>query len=227
MCCGRWGLWGGDRGSFQIAIGQTTLSRQTNCPRGLTTQSRLTAKSRSFIQMSTLFLDRDGVINVRTPGDYVKTPTEFQPTEGLGEALRLLAPKFGRIIVVTNQAGVGKGLMRELELYSVHQKMFAFVASEGGRIDRAYHCPHRPDAGCTCRKPATGMAWLALADFPDIDFEDAWMVGDSVADMDFAQRLGIRSVLIRGKIEEVAVLSRMKIDFQFDSLLEFAKWVAC
>ncbi|MBC7777324.1 MAG: HAD-IIIA family hydrolase [Phycisphaerae bacterium] len=177
--------------------------------------------------MPTLFLDRDGVINERTPGEYVKTPNEFQPTQGLGEAMRLFADKFGRIVVVTNQAGIGKDLMTELDLYSVHQKMHAFVEEAGGRIDRAYHCPHRPDAGCTCRKPGTGMAWLALADFPDIDFEDAWMVGDSVADMAFAQTLGIRSVLIRGKIEEVAALSKMKIDYQFDSLLEFAEWISC
>lgn len=177
--------------------------------------------------MPTLFLDRDGVLNIRIPGDYIKSPDEFQPTEGLGEAMRLLSKKFGRIVVVTNQAGVGKGLMTELELHSVHQKMYAFVEAEGGRFDRVYHCPHRADAGCTCRKPATGMAWLALADFPDIDFEDAWMVGDSVSDMEFAQTLGIRSVLIRGKIEDVAALSRMKIDHQFDSLLEFAHWVTC
>ena len=177
--------------------------------------------------MSTLFLDRDGVINERTPGDYIKTPSEFRPVEGLGEAMRLLAHKFGRIVVVTNQAGIGKGLMTELELHSVHQKMHAFVEAEGGRIDRVYHCPHHPDAGCSCRKPATGMAWMALADFPDIDFEDAWMVGDSVSDMKFAQTLGIRSVLIRGKIEEVAELSGTAIDFHFDSLLEFARWISC
>ncbi len=177
--------------------------------------------------MPTLFLDRDGVLNLRTPGAYVKTPDEFQATEGLGEAMRLLAEKFERIVVVTNQAGIGKGLMSELELHAVHQKMLQFVKAEGGRIDRVYHCPHRADAGCTCRKPGTGMAWMALADFPDIDFEDAWMVGDSVSDMEFAQKLGIRSVLIRGKIEEVAALSRMKIDFQFDALLEFARWLNC
>ncbi len=177
--------------------------------------------------MPTLFLDRDGVINERTPGDYIKTPNEVLPTEGLGEALRLLAEKFVRIIVVTNQAGIGKGLMTELDFYAVHQKMHSIIEAAGGRIDRVYHCQHRPDAGCTCRKPATGMAWLALADFPEIDFEDAWMVGDSVADMEFAQKLGIRSVLIRGKIEEVAALSRMKIDCQFDSLLEFARWITC
>lgn len=177
--------------------------------------------------MSTLFLDRDGVINVRTPGDYVKTPGEFQPTEGLGEAMRLLSGKFGRILVFTNQAGIGKGLMTAFDLHAVHHKMHTFVEAAGGRIDRAYHCPHRFEEGCTCRKPATGMAWKALADFPEIDLEDAWMVGDSVSDMEFAQKLGIRSVLIRGKLEELAALSKMKTDHQFDSLLEFARWITC
>lgn len=177
--------------------------------------------------MTTLFLDRDGVINVRTPGDYVKSPDEFFPTEGLEEAMRLLAKKFGRIVVVTNQAGIGKGIMTALELHAVHQRMIQMVEEAGGRIDRVYHCPHRSESGCTCRKPATGMAWLALADFPDIDLEDAWMVGDSHSDMEFAKTLGIRSALIRGKIEEVEMLSRMKIDFQFDSLLEFARWIDC
>ena len=141
--------------------------------------------------------------------------------------MRLLSEKFGRIMVVTNQAGIGKGLMTALDLHAVHQKMYSIVEEAGGHIDRAYHCPHRSEARCSCRKPATGMAWLALADFPDIDFEDAWMAGDSVSDMQFAQTLGIRSVLIRGKIEEVDVLSRMKIDYQFDSLLEFARWISC
>jgi len=177
--------------------------------------------------MTTLFLDRDGVINLRTPGNYIKSPNEFRPTEGLGEAMRLLSEKFGRIIVVTNQAGIGKGLMTELELHSVHQKMYTFVEAYGGRIDRAYYCPHRADSGCTCRKPATGMAWLALEDFPDINFEDAWMVGDSVSDMEFAQKLNIRPVLIRGKIEDIGALSKLDIPHKFDSLLAFAQWISC
>lgn len=177
--------------------------------------------------MSTLFLDRDGVINTRIPGDYVKTPAEFQPVSGLEEALRLLSGKFNRILVVTNQAGIGKGLMTELELHSVHQKLYQIASDAGAALDRIYYCPHRKEDACTCRKPATGMAWMALADFPDIDFEDAWMVGDSVSDMEFAQTLGIRPVLIRGKLEDIATLSRMKIDLQFDSLLEFARWATC
>ena len=174
----------------------------------------------------TLFLDRDGVINVRPIGDYVRMPEAFIATDGLGEALRLLAGQFGRIVVVTNQAGIGKGLMTEADLTSVHRSMRDIIAAAGGRIDGVYYCPHAKDAGCRCRKPATGMAWLALADFPDIDFENAWIAGDSVSDMQFGQALGMRTVLIRGKTEEAETLAAMKIDFRFDSLLHFARYVA-
>jgi histidinol-phosphate phosphatase family protein len=176
--------------------------------------------------MATLFLDRDGVINARIPGDYVKTPDEFRFLEGAAEAVGLLTPHFQRIFVVTNQAGIGKRLMTEMHLHAVHLKMLEEINRHGGRIDRVYHCPHRPEALCTCRKPATGMAWSALADFPDMDLEDAWMVGDSASDMGFAAKLGIRSVLIRGKIEEAEALGKLSIDFRFDSLLEFARWVS-
>jgi histidinol-phosphate phosphatase family protein len=176
--------------------------------------------------LPTLFLDRDGVINERTPGDYVRSPEMFEPTEGLGEAMRLLTKTFGRIVVVTNQAGIGRGLMTEADLAAVHQKMFGLVESAGGRIDGVYHCSHAKDAGCPCRKPATGMAWLALADFPEIDFTNAWLAGDSASDMQFAQALGMRCALIEGKMEEVEELAKMKIDFRFGSLLEFARFFA-
>lgn len=177
--------------------------------------------------LPTLFLDRDGVINVRTIGDYVRHPDAFVPADGLGEAMPLLAAHFGRIVVVTNQAGIGRGLMTEQDLAAVHEKMFEIVKAAGGRIDRAYYCPHAKDAGCRCRKPATGMAWLALADFPDIDFENAWLVGDSASDIAFGQSLGMRTVLIAGKSEEAEQLAKMRIDFRFDSLLAFARFVDC
>jgi len=180
----------------------------------------------SMTHLPTLFLDRDGVVNVRTPGDYVRTPDMFEPTEGLGEAMRLLAGHFGRIIVVTNQAGIGKGLMTEEDLVAVHRKMQILIRTSGGHIDGVYHCPHAKDAGCRCRKPATGMAWLALADFPDIDFENAWLAGDSASDMRFGQSLGMHTALIAGKTEEAEELAAMKIDFQFDSLLHFARFIS-
>ncbi len=161
----------------------------------------------------TLFLDRDGVMNVRTPNDYVKTPDAWIATEGLEEAMCILATHFQHIVVVTNQAGIGKGLMTEADLAAVHTKMIDLVTAAGGRIDRVYYCPHRSDAGCSCRKPATGMAWLAMVDFPDIDFSQAWMVGDSASDMLFGQKLGMRTVLIAGKIEEMATLAALAGEF--------------
>lgn len=172
-----------------------------------------------------LFMDRDGVINVRTPGDYVRTPEGFVPAPGLEEAMRTLAAAFGPIVVVTNQAGVGKGLMSEQDLAAVHQTMMHLVQHAGGRIDSVYFCPHLPAAGCRCRKPDTGMGEQAKADFPEIDFALSWMVGDSASDLEFGQRLGMRTVLIAGKIEEKERLDAMHPDFTFDSLLDFARFV--
>ncbi len=172
--------------------------------------------------LPTLFLDRDGVLNVRTPGDYVKTPAEWIPAEGLGEAMRQLSDLFGRIIVVTNQAGIGKGLMTETDLSAVHRKMIETIQEAGGRLDAIYYCPHRSDAGCDCRKPATGMALRAKVDFPDIDFAKSWMVGDSISDMQLGLRLGMRTVLIHGKEEESEQLAALPLDFRFDSLADFA-----
>ena len=173
----------------------------------------------------TLFLDRDGVVNERTPGDYVRSPEAFVPVEGLGPAMQLLTMLFGRIVVVTNQAGIGKGLMSEADLAAVHHKMQQMVQQGGGRIDRAYYCPHRSDAGCDCRKPAFGMALQAQRDFPDIDFQNSWMVGDSASDMAFGQGLGMRTALIEGKAEEAEILAAMKVDVRCKSLLEFAEFV--
>jgi len=175
--------------------------------------------------MPTLFLDRDGVINTRIPGDYVKHPDQFKPTAGFEEAMRQLAGYFNPIIVVTNQAGIGKGLMTVEDLEAVHEKMLALARASGGRIDGVYFCPHRPDQGCPCRKPATGMAWQALADFPEIDLTDAWMVGDSIADLEFGLALGMRTVLITGKTEEADRMVKMPVNDRFDSLQDFARFI--
>ncbi|TNE66198.1 MAG: HAD family hydrolase [Bacteroidetes bacterium] len=169
-----------------------------------------------------LFLDRDGVINRRIPGSYIADPADFVPEPGALEALKHLNNHFGHIVVVTNQAGIGKGLMTEVDLGAVHQKMRALVAAAGGRIDKIYFCPHRPEAGCACRKPGTGMAEQAKADFPDIDFARSWIVGDSASDMRLGQALGMKTVLIAGKFEEAEKLAALEVDHRFDSLLDFA-----
>ena len=173
-----------------------------------------------------LFLDRDGVINRRLPGEYVKKWEEFEWLPGGLEAIVGLAQKFGRVFVVTNQQGIGKGLMTEEMLARIHASMLEEVADAGGRIDAVYHCPdlstHKPN----CRKPAPAMALQAKREFPEVDFRRSVMVGDSVSDMQFGQALGMFTVLVSTKTDEAGALQLaqgqgLKIGARFGSLYEF------
>lgn len=172
---------------------------------------------------SPLFLDRDGVINQRPRGSYVRHPSEFVFEKNALQALHLLAQLFSPIVVVTNQAGIGKGVMTHADVGAVHQKMQAETKRAGGRIDAVYYCPHRPDEGCHCRKPAPGMAYEAQRDFPQIVFSNAWMVGDSLSDMQMGASLGMHTALILGKEEEAAALEHFPTTARFQSLWDFAR----
>ncbi len=170
----------------------------------------------------TLFLDRDGVINEREEGGYITKIDDFSFIPGTIKAIEKLSNIFGRIVVVSNQAGIGKGLMTEKQLLLVHKHMLKTIDLLDGRIDKIYYCPDKPDAQSPNRKPETGMAMQAKADFPEIDFSRSVIVGDSISDMEFGARLGMVKVLIDGKGEDV---SDVKPDFQFDSLKNFADMV--
>jgi histidinol-phosphate phosphatase family protein len=181
------------------------------------------------ISHHTLFLDRDGVINERLPGDYVAQWSEFQFTPRALEALAFFATHFQHIIVVTNQQGIGKGQMSEAQLAEIHQKMILEIQAAGGRIDAVYHCPDLSSALNNCRKPAPAMALKAQADFPAMDFQSSIMVGDSVSDLEFGQNLGMYNVLIEGKNDELDKLERalangLQVHQRFASLWEFAKY---
>lgn len=143
-----------------------------------------------------LLLDRDGVINVLRPNDYVKNLAEFVFCDGALEALRRLNPCFRRIVIVTNQRGVGRGLMTEADLAEIHDWMLARIREAGGRIDRIYVCT-AVDPADPRRKPNPGMAREVRADFPDIDFARSILVGDSASDLEFARRAGIPAVCLR------------------------------
>lgn len=144
----------------------------------------------------TLFLDRDGVINHRFLGDYVRRPEDFHFLPGVPEALATLRTRFRRMVIVTNQQGIGKGLMSEADLAAVHRKMVRELEGHGVRLDGIYHCPGLAAEGPLCRKPLPGMALMALRDHPDINFMEAVMVGDTESDMRFGARLGMHTVLI-------------------------------
>lgn len=164
----------------------------------------------------TLFLDRDGVINVRLIDDYVKNINEFEFLPGVLDAFKIFTEKFGRIIIVTNQQGVGKGLMTLQDVDTVHQFMTKEIEAQKGRIDAIYVCPQLKSDPDNFRKPSPRMAYMAQHDFPEIDFDKSIMIGDSNSDIEFGKNAGMYTILIGD--EPV----KCKPDSKFESLLRFA-----
>lgn len=169
----------------------------------------------------TLFLDRDGVINKKLPGDYVKSWDEFEFIEGVPDAVATLTGLFGKIFVATNQQGIGKGIMTELELDKVHDRMMEEIRYAGGKIDKIYYSPYREEEKSVFRKPNVGMARKAKIDFPEIEMNKSIMVGDSMSDLEFGKNSGMVTVLISDDKElpdDVASLA----DFILPNLRTFA-----
>lgn len=169
----------------------------------------------------TLFLDRDGVINEEIVGSYITTPDEFMFCDGALEALSILGGIFGSIVVVTNQRGVGRGIMSLEALREINAKMTTAVSTAGGRIDKIYSCTAVEDTDHN-RKPNTGMAAQAKEDFPEIDYRKSIIVGNSLSDMEFGKRLAMNSVFLTTKHEPFELPNDL-IDQQFGSLLSWAK----
>lgn len=168
----------------------------------------------------TLFLDRDGVINTDVIDDYIKSWEEFRFTDGALEAFQLLNPLFSRIIVVSNQRGVGRGLMTQETLDLITANMIGLVNKAGGRIDKAYYCTSTDNADIN-RKPNPGMAFQAQADFPEIDLTKSIMVGNMPGDLRFGRNIGAFTVFIPSR--EDGIPNPETVDAEFKDLLAFAK----
>ena len=169
----------------------------------------------------TLFLDRDGVINYEKKDDYIRNWQEFTFYEGAKEAIKTFAKRFGKIIVVSNQRGISKGLMTEEDLANIHHNMQLEIESSGGRIDGIYYCT-AIDAKDPYRKPNPGMAFLAKQDFPEIDFRKSIIAGNKPSDMLFGKNAGMYSVYIASTHPQTP-FPHPDIDLRFNSLSEFTK----
>jgi len=165
----------------------------------------------------TLFLDRDGVINQRIMGGYVESVSDFHFLPFVHEAVSLCKTVFGRIIIVTNQQGIGKGIMTEEQLTVIH----AYLRTQIPEIDGIYHSPYLACENNMMRKPNIGMALAAKKDFPDIDFQKSIMVGDSFSDIEFGKNAKMKTVFISE--EKIATSADMVFPSLFDFTLAMLK----
>jgi D-glycero-D-manno-heptose 1,7-bisphosphate phosphatase len=173
----------------------------------------------------TLFLDRDGVINERLDNDYIKTWEEFRFLPGVLEAMGHFSNIFSRIIIVTNQAGIEKGILTHEDLRNIHDQMMEYIIYHGGRVDEIYYCPYKPDLDPLCRKPNPGMALEANKDYPEINFLQSVMVGDSDSDIIFGNRLGMKTVLVGNKGHNSFTDNLSVPDCRMDSLADFCSYL--
>jgi D-glycero-D-manno-heptose 1,7-bisphosphate phosphatase len=148
-----------------------------------------------------VFLDRDGVINKKPPeGKYITSWKEFKLLANVAKAIQRLNELKTLVIVVTNQRGVALGYMTEQQLKEIHQKMLKKLDALGAHIDAVYYCPHNKGA-CACRKPKTGLFLKAKKNFPEIDFEQSFVIGDSAKDIKAGKRLGCKTILISSNLQ--------------------------
>jgi D-glycero-D-manno-heptose 1,7-bisphosphate phosphatase len=144
--------------------------------------------------VSTIFLDRDGVIN-ENRSDYVKNWSEFCFLPGSKEAIVKLTRAGYRIVVCTNQAGVARGIIPIDTVEDIHRRMITEIAEGGGKIERVYYCPHGKDENCFCRKPRPGMLLRAGTEL-GVDMHDATFIGDSISDIQAALKAGVHPILV-------------------------------
>ncbi|MGH9432953.1 MAG: D-glycero-alpha-D-manno-heptose-1,7-bisphosphate 7-phosphatase [Terriglobia bacterium] len=171
-----------------------------------------------------ILLDRDGVINRRIPGGYVTMRDEFVFLPGVLGALKRLADEGLKVIVVSNQAGVGKGLLEKAALAEITEQLVRPVEENGGKIHGVYYCPHRPDDGCECRKPGPGLLLQAQREH-GFDFRETLMIGDAESDVAAAHRAGCACILVGSDDHEAPRSWRHQPDWIFRDLPDAVRFI--
>ena len=175
----------------------------------------------------TIFLDRDGTLNP-DPG-YIKSPDQFELFSGVSEALARLKRAGARLIVVTNQSGIARGLLSRKDLDAVHMKLKRLLDGAGVTLDAIYFCPHHPDDGCECRKPNRGMIDQAVREC-GVTLDHSYLIGDHSRDIELAQRVGVRSILVTTGVVTPQDAERLKASgpapaWVASSLADAADWL--
>ncbi len=155
---------------------------------------QLTTDTHAHRILKLIVLDRDGVIN-HDSEQFIKSPEEWRAIPGSLEAIARLNQAGYRVVVATNQSGVGRGLFGMTMLTAIHEKMFKALSQVGGRIDAVFYCPHAADSNCDCRKPKPGMFEQVASRF-GVDMNNVPAVGDGLRDLQAAHAVGARPVLV-------------------------------
>ena len=167
-----------------------------------------------------VFLDRDGTINRETY--YLHEPEKLEILPGVIEALKTLRAKGFRLVVVTNQPGIGLGYYKTEDMFRVHGRMLRLFGEAGVVVDKVYYCPHTDGASCDCRKPKAGMITRATKEM-SVDLSRSFIVGDRDVDVGAGKAAGIKTVLVKGTMPEP---EKIGADYVVDDLLAAAKIIA-
>ncbi len=207
------GLFGLSRLSGSSGLNQTNQMNQINQTHAL--------------DGVTVFLDRDGTLNY-DPG-YLKIAADLKLLAGVGPALARLKNVGAKLVVVTNQSGVGRGILTLKDLEAIHARLQGLLEQEDVALDAIYFCPHHPDDGCRCRKPNVGMVERAVSEL-QLDFRRFYLIGDHVRDIQLAHRVGAKSILLTPAPVDAQSLDRLKVekampDAMAKSMAEAVDWI--
>lgn len=169
-----------------------------------------------------VLLDRDGVIN-HDSDEFIKSPEQWLPIEGSLEAIALFTEHGYKVVVITNQSGLARGLLDAATLEKIHAKMQRMAAEKGGKIDAIYFCPHGPDDDCSCRKPKPGLIETFAAD-NHVNLSGIAFIGDSLRDLQAAQAAGASPVLVKTGKGRKTLTENPNLDIPvFENLYDAAK----
>jgi heptosyltransferase-2 len=212
------------RGGLSGLSGQKDLTRPNQTDK---TDRPHQKDQKNLLDGVTVFLDRDGTLNY-DPG-YLKVAADLKLLAGVGPALARLKRAGARLVVVTNQSGVGRGIVTLKDLETIHARLQGLLEQEDAALDAIYFCPHHPDDGCRCRKPNVGMVERAVSEL-QLDLRRSYLIGDHARDIQLAHRVGAKAILLTPGPVDAEGLDRLKAeqampDAVAKSMAEAVDWI--